>query len=76
MNVSFLPGWASRYAVNARTPASCCQSSPGILPRSEPFMCTTSSCEIGRTKFSEKAYISENVMSLWWNWRNQGSSFK
>ena len=47
-----------------RTPASCRHSSPGILPRRLPFMYTTSSCEMGSTKFSEKAYISEKVRSL------------
>lgn len=31
------------------TPASCRQSSPGILPRREPFMWTTSSWDRGRT---------------------------
>ena len=32
-------------------------------------MCTTSSWDRGRMKFSEKAYISEKVMSLWLNCR-------
>ena len=39
-------------------------------------MWTTSSWDMGSTKFSEKAYNMEKVMSLWWYWRNQGSSFR
>jgi len=35
----------------------------------DPFMWTTSSWEMGSTKFSEKAYIMEKVMSLWLYWR-------
>ena len=32
--------------------ANFCQSSPAILPISDPLPCTTSSCDRGRTKFS------------------------
>ena len=57
------------YPQNPRTPASCFQSSPGIFPRSDPFICTTSSCEIGRMYRSENAYIIEKFTLLWWYWR-------
>ena len=35
----------------------------GILFSSEPFPCTTSSCDSGSTKFSLNAYSIENVNS-------------
>ena len=43
MNSSCLPGWAHIQPNRARRLASCCQRSPGILPRSDPLPCTTSS---------------------------------
>ena len=52
MKSSFLPGWAHIQAKRSRRLASFCHSSPGILPRSEPLPCTTSSWERGSTKFS------------------------
>ena len=58
----------------ARRPAKRFHSSPGILPSSDPLPCTTSSCDRGSTKFSLNAYISENVISLWWYCRYTGSS--
>jgi hypothetical protein len=54
------------YASSARTPAALFQASPGIRSHSEPLPCTTSSCDSGSTKFSLNAYISENVIWLWW----------
>ncbi|OPZ62030.1 MAG: hypothetical protein BWY85_02217 [Firmicutes bacterium ADurb.Bin506] len=69
MNNSFLPGCMYMYARNARALANCCHSSPGILFTSDAFPCTTSSCEIGSTKFSVKAYSMLKVMLLWWNLR-------
>jgi hypothetical protein len=53
--------------------ANFCQSSPGILPSSEPLPCTTSSWEKGSTKFSLKAYISEKRIWSWWCRRWIGS---
>src|SRR4029453_14089651 len=44
------------------------QGSPGLLPSSEPLAWTTSSWEMGSTKFSFHAETSENVSSWWW-WR-------
>ncbi len=64
MNSSCLPGCAHMYAYSARSVAACRQWSPGIFPSSDPLPCTTSSCDSGRTKFSVKAYIIENV--IWW----------
>ena len=55
MNSSCLPGCAHMYASSERSPANRRHSSPGILPSSEPFPCTTSSCDSGRMKFSENA---------------------
>ena len=55
MNSSCLPGCAHMYARKARTFASFCQWSPGILRSSEPLPCTTSSWLIGSTKFSLNA---------------------
>jgi hypothetical protein len=60
----------ARYA---RRVASCCQRSPGILCRSDPLPCTTSSWLIGSTDRSEKAYMRENVIWLWWYCRWIGS---
>ncbi|MCW2609270.1 MAG: hypothetical protein JWM15_516 [Cryptosporangiaceae bacterium] len=60
----------ARYA---RTFASCCHRSPGILRSSEPLPWTTSSWLIGSTKFSLNAYIIENVSWWWWNCRYTGS---
>ena len=65
MNSNCLPGCAHWWARNVRSVAAFCHSSPGILDHSEPLPCTTSSCEIGSTNCSEKAYINENVISLW-----------
>ena len=58
MKISFLPGCVHSHAVEARTLARFCQSSPGMRPYSEPLPCTTSSCETGRMKFSLKAHSS------------------
>ena len=55
MKSSFFPGCAHMYAYSARRFASCCQRSPGIFCSSEPFPCTTSSCDSGRMKFSVHA---------------------
>lgn len=63
-------------ANSARRFANRCHSSPGILPSSDPLPCTTSSCESGSTKFSEYAYISENVIWWWWYWRKTGSCLR
>jgi hypothetical protein len=43
--------------------------SPGILPISDRLPCTTSSWEMGSTKFSLNAYISEKVSWWWWKRR-------
>ena len=53
------------YARNARTFANRCHSSPGIFSSSDLLPCTTSSCEIGSTKFSVNAYTMLNVMLFW-----------
>ena len=55
MNMSFLPGCAYMYAYSKRRFANFCQSSPGIFASSEPFPCTTSSCDSGSMKFSPNA---------------------
>ncbi len=49
MNSSFLPGWAHIIPNSRRRLAKRCQSSPGILPISEPLPWTTSSCDSGIT---------------------------
>jgi hypothetical protein len=38
----------------------------GHLPEHRLLRCTTSSCENGRMKRSEYAYIRLNVIWLWW----------
>src|SRR3954462_3628822 len=76
MNRSFLPGCDHMYAYSERRFANFCQRSPGILFSSEPFPCTTSSCESGSTKFSLNAYMSENVGGGWWKRRYTGSFWK
>ena len=53
------------YARNARTLANIFHMSPGILLSSDRLPCTTSSCEMGSTKFSVNAYSMLNVMLLW-----------
>ena len=66
MKSSFFPGWPHMNPSEQRRLANFCQRSPGIFSISEPFRCTTSSCEKGSTKCSLKAYISEKVIRLKW----------
>ena len=47
---------------------------PGIFDSIDFLRCTTSSCENGRMKRSEYAYIRLNVIWLWWYRRYTGSS--
>jgi hypothetical protein len=55
MKSSFFPGCPNWYPYSRRRLAKRCQSSPGILARSERLPCTTSSWESGSMKFSLKA---------------------
>ena len=55
IKVSFLPGWAIIYAKNDLFPANLSSYEPGILFNNEPLPCTTSSCDIGKIKFSLNA---------------------
>src|SRR5664279_510549 len=74
MKSSCLPGCAHMNDRNARTFASFCHWSPGILASREPLPCTTSSWLIGNRKLSLNAYKNEKVMSLWWSARHIGFS--
>jgi len=37
----------------------------GHLGEQRALPCTTSSCEIGKMKFSDQAYTKENVINWW-----------
>ena len=58
-----LPGWRPCTPQQARRPAHCCHSSPGMRLSNQRLPCTTSSCDSGSDELGGNASASPNSTS-------------